>query len=442
MTTPDAAERLTLAEYGWAPDFVGVLAGRLGTGAAQAVAALHELDERLVELLGVEEGLIDIRGRDVRVRDCAGILRVAPGVEVEVVPKFLTADTRWHEDFLLFATLAENGRLLPSEALSSGVGERGDLATFIAQTMLGMFWPHQRRPLRQYRRRVWHEFSLDGEFDPESLLLPTEDGFRLEGSFFERTNGYNATIWAAFRALLPEVADPEVSAQMRRAISALSPQDLRAVDPRPRLLPSRHRHWQPLFDLAGQVLRGYGVGYSGAAFEAPGFVLQTWRTWQSVVLAALRQGLPEHLVDDQASFQLGLRNGRALNVKPDISVMPSASAALLLDAKYKTRIDRSIRIVEADVYESLAFMRAAGTDTLLLLYPRQEGGPVRSAGECEIFETILVADQTILGVAVECRGVSGQGFDAFAQRLAEFVQRRLAATTQGAGTSELELASS
>lgn len=139
------------------------------------------------------------------------------------------------------------------------------------EPLVDEYWRHHRRPLRTYQRRVWRDFSVDGDVDPEELFLVDPDGFRQQVVQFTRTNEFNAVMHAAASALLTEVRDSETRQQLRRVRDALAPQ-MGTLRPSARAIPSRHRRWQTLYDLSAQVLSGFGVSLADADhLLAPGY---------------------------------------------------------------------------------------------------------------------------------------------------------------------------
>src|SRR5262249_17887882 len=152
----------------------------------------------------------------VTVADIAGIIRIAPGVEIDVAPKFLGEAKGWREDFFVLAHLVRTGRLLPREHIGAAHGARDDLTTLVARAMIDMFWTNHSRPLRKYRRRTWEELSIEGEVDAESVILPSPEGFHKEQLILARANEYNGTIKAAALSILPEVRHSDTRRQLQR----------------------------------------------------------------------------------------------------------------------------------------------------------------------------------------------------------------------------------
>ncbi|MEO1247828.1 MAG: restriction endonuclease, partial [Pseudomonadota bacterium] len=340
--------------------------------------------DRAGKALGFSTNPLTVAGESVRAFDMAGLLRVAPGIEIEISPKFLGLDSdnsRWREDFFFIATLSRHGRLLNAEQLRASPGDRGDLHTLVARAMTGMFWSNYRRPLRSYRPAEFEDFSLDGDVDAVDVLQPTEDGFRQTSMAFDRQNVFNGTILTAARQLLVNLRDPIAIAQLERMIAALAPQRSVGRIMRKSRLPSRSKRWQPLFDLSVDVINGFGLTYKTGSARAPGYILNTWRVWEDLLGVALRVGLGSNRVQSQLPRAIGTRRkyeqgalgpATTANVTPDLIVLsaPQGEASFIVDAKYKGHVERGRnRISEADVYEALAFARATGCDTVILAYP-------------------------------------------------------------------------
>lgn len=392
-------------------------AATAGVSPAELKTTLKSAAVRLRKALRIKEP-IAFGPDSIKPTGWSGLIRLSPLVELEVAPKFLDADEpSWREDFFLVASLARTGAILPRERLRSRPADRGDLASLVGRAMVQMYWENHRRPLRTYRRRDWRAFEIEGDLDPEEFVLPDPDGFHQEGIALDRSNEYNATIRAAVRTLLPGVRNPGTRQQLMRVFEAVSPQTNRPVRPAHRLVPSRHRGWQPLYDLSRQVLKGFGLGLTPEVLRAPGYVLKTWKAWEDLLFNALQTGLGTGSVAGKTAYPLGHRNGTAFTVTPDVS-LAWGGTTVLMDAKYKGRAVDSPRIGEADVYESLAFLEGAGANRILLIYPRTPRGRLPLApGTCEVFERITVGDRMVLGLEVECRGISDRGFHSFSETL-------------------------
>jgi len=414
----NGSARATLVEYGTREPVLHEISSLIGVDRVVLRDQIMSAGERIVRTLGLSVNPFCVQGNDVRVVDVAGLLRVSPRFEIEIAPKFLGSKwTGWREDFFFISMLSRHGRLLVNERLGSSVGAREDLATLVARAMISMFWENHRRPLRTYRHADISDFVVDGDVDPETIVLPPVDGYAQRVVTYDRRNTFNSSILAAAKALLLEVRDPQTRQQLSRVTEILAPQ-FSIRRPQHRKVPNRAKRWQSLHDLAIDVLRGFGVAYNSAMVRAPGFIFETWRVWEDLITISFRLGWGTGNVVAQRHFHLGIRTsfpfngvplGRSAWVKPDIVV--SGCVGLIADAKYKGRVgDERNRISEEDLYEALAFASATKHRQIVLLYPavpREEG--VGEIGTTVIFERVVVEDIEIVGMEVEVRGISRTG---------------------------------
>lgn len=428
MSTAATPLRLPLVEYssgGWTLAEAAEIAGH---SVEQLESLVSRAQVRVRAMLRSRSPRLECDDDVVRAEGFAGLLRISPILELEVCPKFLGPETEsWREDFFSLTTLSRFGRLLSSDALHSSRGQVADLATLVARALVELTGRHRRRPLRTYRQQTWREFSGDGRLEPEDLITPEADGFAVQGLRLTRDNPFNATIKAAALALSPEVRDGDTRRQLERLARGLGPQSSTARQVgRRRVLPSRTRHWQDSYDLACDVLEGFGIRYGNQASLAPGYLLDTWRAWEDLVELGLRSALQGVSIQSQAGHRLGARCGERgagpVHVYPDLVVR--ANPAVVVDAKYKGRPARAQRIDEDDLYEALAFLKAVGATSAVLMYPATPpGGIPPVVGRCRVFETICVGVNRIRGVEVEVAGLSqAGGFAAFAAGMGAWFQ--------------------
>lgn len=427
--------RLTLTEYMSSPGALSEIAQAIGDSDSQVESQLRQASDRLRRVLGLKSDPLAIDRGSLKATEMAGLVRVSPKFELEVCPKFLAAGSdRWGEDFFAIAALTRFSRLFPRERVGASSSTRGDLASLVGHAMAEMYWEARRRPLRGYRRAHVREFSLDGDVDPTDLFLPEDDGFPQTHVVFDRRNHFNGTILAAARLLLSELRDPQTRTRLERMATALSPQDEVTATATAKRIPSRHARWTPLYELSRDVLAGLGLWFDPSKYRAMGFALNTWRAWEELLLMALRVGLPTesvsrvaHPLGERRRYPFAPADRRDVDVMPDVTIGPPSTPKLLLDAKYKTRADAASRISEADLYEGLAFLRAAGGDRLVLLYPasNHDGSRPLELGELTEFERILVGPNVVHGAVVSVAGISGQsGFRTFALRLGAEIKAR------------------
>lgn len=410
--------RLSLIEYGTPVDLSRAIADAIGVDRTKANILLIEAGMRAASSLGLSYNPISVDSKGARAIDFAGLIRLAPSLELEVAPKFLgldDSDAAWREDFFFLSTLSRHGRLLASERLTASGGTPRDLSTLVARSITGMYEAHKRRPLRSYRRVRESDFFIDGDPDPVDLIFPSPDGFEQELIRFDRKNGWNGDIVAAAKELLPEVSDPSVASSLVRLIEDLSPQNMPVNRRSP--IPARHRAWKPLHELSVDVLGGLGLNYRQGQAHAPGYLVSTWRVWEDLLTVAARLSFGRSAMVPQLGYALGTKIKMStgaiskLSVYPDCVIEPDGTRPrMLLDAKYKGHVEKGqLRISEADVYEALAFSKATGCNLVALAYPAQPGETPQPVGTCTIFEKAMVDAVQIVGVQVESRLISRTG---------------------------------
>lgn len=416
--------KVALTEYQAEPTALAKLEAESGRTSAELMQLMAYASERLRRELALPTSPIEVTPGGLQVAGLAGLLRIAPGIEMEVAPKFLgSADPSWRGDFFIVASISRFGRVLETDPVIGGYGDRGDLATLVGRTATRLHAANHRRPLRLYRQREWMDFGLEGDVDAESVLAPAEQGLAQTSVSLESNNVFNQVMGEAFRTLLPEIRDPDVRRQVLRTGSALP----RLPQPAPRRVPTRvpgrHRQWQTLYDLAKQVIAGFGIEYAGRDLLAPGYAVKTADAWQDLVSFALEARLGTTVAQRLVPYDLGTRGSEVVKVTPDISIsFPSGS--VLVDPKYKGRADDDSRkIAPADLYEAIAFARASGLDRVLLTYPRPASRAKVELGTTQTFDRVDVQKVAVLGVEVECRGLSGSGgFRTFASTLATNIE--------------------
>ena len=402
-------ERIVLQELRDRPNTTAEIAELCSISRDDVLLQLRNLNSQVRRLLGYEQDAITVSSNGGWKADgIAGLLRLNSEIELEVVPKFLDAsNATWRLDFFLLAVLVKTGHLLVHDDISAGAQDRGDLATLIARSFLTLYSDNQRRPIRGYRRVQQADYAIDGDVEWESLVLPEPDGFRMSRLELAQQNPYNATLAAAVRVLIPEVADGDTQAQLRALARALAPQLPPPANFPP--LPQRHSAMQRVYDLARLIVEGLGLDLKGGTFTGPGFVLSTWSAWQSLCEELVKRALPDHRVIGQKRWLLGYRGTEPVYATPDISPLVGSTAEFLLDAKYKTRIERKPSISSSDVYEALAFLRAADANRIALLYPSVRSIVDLPLGGWHEFDKVSVDSLDIRGMEIQIQGISRRG---------------------------------
>lgn len=380
-----------------------------GISEGDVLLQLGELNDRVRRLLGYDNNPITATSAGGWKADgVAGLMRLNSRIELEVVPKFLDPlNSAWRADFFLLAVLVKTGHLLLYDDISAGTQDRGDLATLIARSLLKACAENERRPIRGYRRARAADFAIDGDVDWETISLPDVDGFAVTRLELTRKNSFNAILAAAIQTLISEVSDADTQAQLRRLRWQFGEQDRPSAVFEP--LAPRHQSWRHPYDLAKLIVEGLGLNLDDGSFTGPGFVLSTWSAWEFLCEEILRRALPDHDVLGQKQWILGNRGSKPVYIKPDISPVSEGAVRFLLDAKYKTRLERSLRISSTDLYESLAFLHATKAKTMLLLYPALSSPAELPLGEWRSFDAVRVESSTIEGFEVQLQGLAERG---------------------------------
>lgn len=410
--------RLSLVEYGAPVDLSRQIVDAIGVDRTKANSLLMEAGNRAASSLRLNYNPISVDAKGARAIDFAGLIRLAPSLELEVAPKFLgldDTDAAWREDFFFLSTLSRHGRLLASERLSASGGTPRDLSTLVARSITSMYEARKQRPLRTYRKVREAGFFIDGDPDPVDLIFPSPDGFEQELTRFDRKNGWNGDIVAAAKELLPEVSAPSAASSLVRLIEDLSPQNAPANRRKP--IPARHRAWKPLHELSLDVLGGLGLNYKQGQAHAPGYLVDTWRVWEDLLTVAARLGFGRNAVVPQRGYTLGTKTKittgavSKLSVYPDCVIEPEGTRPrMLLDAKYKGHVEKGqLRISEADIYEALAFSKATGCKLVALAYPAQPEDAPQPVGTCTVFEKVVIDAVQIVGIQIESRLISKTG---------------------------------
>lgn len=376
---------------------------------------LQRAGERIQRTLNFNTPPFEQNSKGLLAKGIAGLVRLNSQLELEIIPKFLDGEEDngdWRSDFYYLATLSRHGQLLANDKLSGSTATDRDLPTLVARAICDMFESNARNPLRHYKRIQERNFLLDGDPDFSEIVTPHPEGFLQDSIKYSPENHWNATISTAARLLFDEVTDPQLLNRLSRIFHALGNQKLTRSSVA-KIVPSRHKAWEPLYWLSWDIVKGFGLDYANGNALAPGYVVSTWQLWEDLLSVSAKLGYGFESVAVQPKFTLATRHTlsgqRAANVYPDIVISPkSEQQPFVFDAKYKTNSAKAYsRISEADIYEAMAFAQATGIDTVILGYPmRVRTEETVKVGEVDLFETVCLDGLTIYGVEIEVRGIS------------------------------------
>lgn len=81
--------RFSLVEYGAPVDLSREISAAIGMDRTKANSLLTDAGNRAASSLGLKYNPISVDAKGVRAIDFAGLIRLAPSLELEVAPKFL-----------------------------------------------------------------------------------------------------------------------------------------------------------------------------------------------------------------------------------------------------------------------------------------------------------------------------------------------------------------
>lgn len=140
----------------------------------------------------------------------------------------------------------------------------------------------------------------------------------------------------------------------------------------PRWQPSRlNARYQPALRLAEAVLRGTSPEHRPAGADpltVDGFLLDMNKLFEDFVTVALRELLQEHGLTASLQDLHHLDTGGLVRVRPDLVVRTSDGRTPLavVDAKYK--VEKADGLLNADLYQALAYATVLGLREAHLLY--------------------------------------------------------------------------
>ncbi|MFW6031353.1 MAG: McrC family protein, partial [Myxococcota bacterium] len=129
-------------------------------------------------------------------------------------------------------------------------------------------------------------------------------------------------------------------------------------------------HYEPIHRLCRLLLEASGVGEREGGHPFATFLIDMNKLFERFVAEWLRAHLPnEYTVDTQVHGYLDM--GRQIPIRPDLVLRRRGHTVLVADTKYKRAKDGGPGA--ADAYQLLAYCRALGIRTGLLIYPMPLG---------------------------------------------------------------------
>ena len=405
--------KLTLVEYG------------NGIEIAEDIRPLIDRANKVIgQALRVKRSALVITDGKLRALGIAGTIRLAKNLELEIVPKMLDDQGKgdWKESLFLLAALSKYGNIITSEHIHSSTAYKDSLYEIAGRVLAREYSFHRRKPIRQYRREKFADFSIEGEINFDLVFERNPDGIPQERVSFDKINPYNATIQAAMRIVLPYVKETPIRETLNRAIQELGHQS--GCLPKRLKVPARNREWAETYNLAFDIVTGMGSSLENGEIMSPSFIVDTWRIWEWLITIAFRVGLGNRLrVIPQATIPWGEKkaNGKSsrVSVFPDVAIYSFTNTTepiFLVDAKYKTLSDAT-EIDRADLYEAFAFCHATGAKKLFLAYPTIAEDEIESGSIVSVL-CYEIEDVTISAIRVAFGSITKQGdITAFCRKL-------------------------
>ena len=356
----------------------------------------------------------------------AGIIRLGPRIEVEVIPKcFHAGNSEWRNDFMVMAAVTRMGRILLREQVSARFrNEHRDVLSLLAAVFLEELERLSRVPIREYVRSSWVDSNLDGELDFEEFWQTHSDGFVQGGVRLSVDNQFMAVISDTASFLGAASSDRGVGLRLGRLAAAFQSVVRGRI---PKRVPGRYVRWQQLYDLAVAVRNGLGMQLSpDGALKAPGFVLNTERGWEDLLAVSLATQGEDLRTRVKPASKLGTRlpGMRDVLTYPDLVLNPpSVEGPIVVDAKYKGTRDRPIKQISSDdLYEALAFLEAQQCHVAVLVYPGSGSSEQFDTGMLIPFDEVTVGSRQVIGANVSTNGVGQtRGLERFGHRLGQCI---------------------
>lgn len=207
------------------------------------------------------------------------------------------------------------------------------------------------RLLDQARRRFALPLPLEVTYD--DFTVDIEENRLLKAALLvsQRMRLRDATLCSRIREILGNLTDVTESRYDRRALPTIGFTRL-------------NRHYQQTLSLARLILASATADLAHGAFRVPAFLIDMDKVFEDFVFAALGDAL--HLAGMRwaqgRSMTLDVDN--RVRIKPDLSLWSCGACRFVGDVKYKATGFGE----HEDLYQTLAYARAAGLEDALLIY--------------------------------------------------------------------------
>lgn len=350
-----------------------------GLKMAELLKSVDSANRRISNNLGIDRNVLSINNGKIKASGVAGVVKLNQDIELEIVPKFISAESgvEWRTTLYLLSALSKHGSIMVNERIKANSSCTDSLYDIAGRMLAEEYLTNKRKPIRKYRKEIFVDYAIDGELDIDSYYVKDVNGYIQTRVRFDVINKYNATIKKAMQIVTPYVSDVRSKNILLSAIGALGPQEY-VKGPREKI-PSRNKEWEQAYNLSYDIVQGLGASYENGRFYAPGFIANTWQMWEWLVTTSVMLGTTNKKVISQKCTLWGVKKSNekkfVVNVFPDITVYDEGNLDVpeyLVDAKYKLIENESTGEIErSDLYEAFAFCNGLNTDTIFLAYPMQ-----------------------------------------------------------------------
>lgn len=404
--------KAAIFEYGKGAELASIVLDKVSK--SQLITDIENTNNRIQSSLGISAKVLYVADGEIKAAGIAGVVQISKNLELEIIPKFLGVGAEdWKATLYLLSTLSKYGSILTSEKIHSNSSYLNSLYEIAGRILAEDYIRLSRKPIRQYRKEIFYDFSIDGELDFDDYYNLNAEGFKQASVKFDQSNAFNATIQSAMKIVLPYVSDNKVRLVLQSAIMSFGKQN--AMTGRKQRVPSRNIEWKNTYNLAYDICLGLGSSFEYGQMIAPGFVVDTWKLWEWLLTIGVEIGAKKNVIP-QALTYFGYKEFRntkyKINVFPDIAIYKNTvdnAPWFLVDAKYKLLPEeKNSEVLRADLYEAYAFCKATKCNTLFLAYPT-EVSDNEDAGMVRIVSKYFIEDITIFAVKISFGSIRTKG---------------------------------